>query len=48
MAKHVALRTKVLRELRTAFNLVEQSCGREFEEVCEEIEPASVGHCCMG
>ena len=48
MAKHVALRAKVFRDLGTAFNLVEQGCGGEFEEVCEEIEAASVGHCCMG
>ena len=47
MAEHIALRAKVLRDLRTAFDLVEQGCRGEFEEVCEEIEAASVGHCCM-
>ena len=31
VAKHVALRAKVFRDLRTTFNLVEQGCRGEFE-----------------
>ena len=48
VAQHVALRAKVFRNLGTAFDLVKQGSGGEFEDVCEEIEAASVGHCCMG
>ena len=44
MAYNVAVGTQFFWEFRVAFDLVEKNSGREFEEICEEVEATTVWH----
>jgi hypothetical protein len=41
---HIARRAEFQRELRVAFDLVEERRGRELQQIREQVQPPAVRH----